>query len=383
MADEAEATSPAAPAAAKTNARAPDSPGQRLQRERQARKLDVSYVATTLRLTPQVVDAIERDDYRQLPNAVFVSGYIRSYARLMGLDPEPLNQRFHELHPNAEAPPRHVARAESTLSEPAEGGHLLGYLFAILLVIAVAGGAYAWWITRSAPGPITDAGTSPELTTGLGAGAEVDSPGPSAGEPIAPAAPAPREPAPTEPAPAIDQALDSDSSLAPEPVVRASADVAVIERDDAQQRAREDTPIADSSAEANPSERSQPLPRPNSPEVEPPPARTAEPAASDADADRAAAESGAPPVDLAFSGPCWVDIRDSTGEVLLFGEMSQGDRKTLEGTPPYSLVIGNAAAVELSIGGEPFDLKSVARGNVARFDLDPAEISAQSANATD
>ncbi len=44
----------------------------------------------------------------------------------------------------------------------------------------------------------------------------------------------------------------------------------------------------------------------------------------------------------------------------------------LGGQPPYSLIIGNAAATKIMVGGQPFDFRSVVRGNVARFILDPA-----------
>ena len=75
---------------------------------------------------------------------------------------------------------------------------------------------------------------------------------------------------------------------------------------------------------------------------------------------------------MSFSGPCWVDIRDSGGGFKLFGEMGKGDRRVLGGTPPYSLILGNTAAVSITVGGEPYDLDGIARGNVARFTLDPA-----------
>jgi cytoskeleton protein RodZ len=80
-----------------------------------------------------------------------------------------------------------------------------------------------------------------------------------------------------------------------------------------------------------------------------------------------------PEVVATFSGPCWVDIRDAAGQVLLFGEMAAGDRRVLDGDPPYSLVVGNASATELTVGGRAFDLRAIAKGNVARFKLDPAE----------
>jgi cytoskeleton protein RodZ len=43
----------------------------------------------------------------------------------------------------------------------------------------------------------------------------------------------------------------------------------------------------------------------------------------------------------------------------------------LGGRPPYKLVIGNSRAVTITVDGEPFDLDRYAKGNVARFTLDP------------
>jgi len=77
---------------------------------------------------------------------------------------------------------------------------------------------------------------------------------------------------------------------------------------------------------------------------------------------------------VSFSGPCWVDIRDAEGEVLLFGEMADGDQHVLGGDPPYSLVLGNASATALTVGDKPFDVNAIAKGNVARFTLDPTEL---------
>ena len=86
---------------------------------------------------------------------------------------------------------------------------------------------------------------------------------------------------------------------------------------------------------------------------------------------------GAPVVDgtqqivLTFTGPCWVDVRDSERKFKLFGEMPKGTRKVLGGKPPYKMVIGNAKMVDITVNGRPFDLIRFAKGNVARFTLDP------------
>ncbi|MEA3638922.1 MAG: DUF4115 domain-containing protein [Lamprobacter sp.] len=391
------------------SASATDSPGQQLRQAREARKLDISQLATSLRVTPQVVDAIERDDYAQLPSAVFVSGYIRSYARLVGLDPEPLKQSFHRLHPNAEPPLAHVARTESSKSsgEAPEGSGLAPYLITGLILLALAAGGYGWWVSR--PEPDLDGGRLPAQ--------------PSIGDIL--------RDEPTEtPAIGADPSADRTSQTArqgdrPGQAQTPSPDILVMGQ--GEQRpglsARTDEALQDPTAEpslsagddrtgdpstaASPDDRATErpantaLPTPASPEEESPrvtqtaslsaDSRTVETQAeigtqaeaeAEAEADPATADSASPSVELAFRGPCWVDIRDSTGKVLLFGEMSRDDRERLSGTPPYSLVLGNAAAVELTVAGQPFDLSSIARGNVARFQLDPAEVIRQAGDAS-
>lgn len=62
--------------------------GARLREARQAAGLSVDAVAQQLKLAPRQVQAIEDDDYAQLPGRTFVRGFMRNYARLLQLDPE-------------------------------------------------------------------------------------------------------------------------------------------------------------------------------------------------------------------------------------------------------------------------------------------------------
>jgi cytoskeleton protein RodZ len=100
------------------------------------------------------------------------------------------------------------------------------------------------------------------------------------------------------------------------------------------------------------------------------PAAAPEPSAAEA-ADAGAEAAGPPEVVLELLGSCWVDIRDANGKNKIIGELTKGARRTLQGEPPFSVVLGNSRAVRILIDGVPYDIGQHARGNVARFKLDP------------
>jgi cytoskeleton protein RodZ len=65
----------------------------------------------------------------------------------------------------------------------------------------------------------------------------------------------------------------------------------------------------------------------------------------------------------------WTEVRDRSGRVLLAKMMRAGERQSVTGVPPFDVVVGNSADVKLAYRGQPVDLASVSRGNVARFTL--------------
>ena len=68
--------------------------GQELAAARQAQGLALSDVAQSLKFAPRQLEALEAEHFEQLPGATFARGMVRSYARLLKLDPEPLLQRI-------------------------------------------------------------------------------------------------------------------------------------------------------------------------------------------------------------------------------------------------------------------------------------------------
>jgi len=74
---------------------------------------------------------------------------------------------------------------------------------------------------------------------------------------------------------------------------------------------------------------------------------------------------------LTFHGPSWVEIRQADGTVLMSKNNAAETVQTVEGEPPFTLVIGNASKVELEYRGQPVDLaSSISRDDVARVRLD-------------
>ncbi len=72
---------------------------------------------------------------------------------------------------------------------------------------------------------------------------------------------------------------------------------------------------------------------------------------------------------LTFTDECWVDIQDANGKKLLMGIKSVGDNVELKGEPPFKLVIGAPLSVNLIFEGEDIDLSKYSPRQVARFTL--------------
>ncbi len=77
-----------------------DGIGAMLRTARNQRNLQIEQVAKELHLDARVITAIENDDQAALPEPIFVQGYLRSYARLVGLPGDELVRRYCAQGPN-------------------------------------------------------------------------------------------------------------------------------------------------------------------------------------------------------------------------------------------------------------------------------------------
>ncbi|MGH8727677.1 MAG: helix-turn-helix domain-containing protein [Burkholderiales bacterium] len=107
------------------------SPGQILAAARKRQNLSLADVTRQLRLSERQLRALEADAYGELPGATFVRGFIRNYARLLRLDPEPL---LRALEPS---PPPVVESPHEAAPKPRVGWLYAVGALALVLVIAI------------------------------------------------------------------------------------------------------------------------------------------------------------------------------------------------------------------------------------------------------
>src|SRR2546428_2293819 len=73
-----------------------DSLGEYFQRAREAKGLTVEEAAARTRILPQFLKAVEENNYGRLPDEVLGKGFVRSYARILGLDEAAVIRKFDE-----------------------------------------------------------------------------------------------------------------------------------------------------------------------------------------------------------------------------------------------------------------------------------------------
>jgi len=60
--------------------------GEKLREAREERGISLTEVAEQTRISPHYIESIERDDYKPLPGGIFNKGFIKSFAKYVGVD---------------------------------------------------------------------------------------------------------------------------------------------------------------------------------------------------------------------------------------------------------------------------------------------------------
>lgn len=295
----------------------------RLREAREAAGLHIAAMAAALKVPVRKLEALEAGRYDELPDLTFARALASSACRQLKIDPAPVLEQIPQnpapalgdrdnainapFKPASEGP---AVSPLSWLSRPA----LLGAIALLLAALVVL------FLPQSAsppePAPVAAVPTAPPVAPIFQPGAPGSSE--TAGTPAAPVADAT--------SPAATSGGDAAPSQTP-----AQGDAT-------------STATADSAA---------PVPG----------AATA----------AATAASGAAPaagavLRLEATQESWAEVTNGTGTVVLQRLLQPGERVEFSAAPPYSVLLGNATAVQVMVRGRVFDAAALARNNVARFE---------------
>jgi cytoskeleton protein RodZ len=299
------------------------SAGQMLRAARERKGLSVQEAADGLNLKPRIIEALETDSYEQLPPRTFVKGYLRAYAKLVDVKEYDVLAAFEQQQP--EQPPERMQPA-LTHSDTGGVGWLKWFVLAVALLLL---GYLAFDAYRPPASPVV---------------------------PEQPDAEAPQAPVPVVPAPTEQPAAE------PQPAPP-------LQRDAQQQQS------------AEPSEPAQQAVQPTQPTAAPEqtaqapaevPVRSEPPVASEPAEDQRPAAPMAP-LSISVDDESWIQVTDATGARRYAG-LVQGPRTLrVDGAPPFDVVVGNAAAVEIRYAGERVSLPSRRPGRVLRLTVPAAQ----------
>ncbi len=310
MSDAAFTGKPAAAEPASSPSERPGTAGAALLSERRRQGLSLGDISRQLKLSVRQVEALERDDYAGYKGPVFIHGFIRNYAKLLGLDPEPLIRATDAMLKPPQVPA--AAPSDPEYSRPVRTDQRKRRFWPAAAAVIVVGIAMSVYFgARRAPDAGRGAATlatrdnpaaSPKSTPGAGAATKSKA----------------------EPKPEAQSALKPSIKPGAKPETKTESMTDTAERR---------IPVATGGAIV-------------------------------ADA------SGLVTVRMIFEQDSWVEIKDRSGNTI-FGQLNPaGSRRKVSGEPPLSVVVGHAAGVRLFQGDKSIDLAPHTRVDVARLTLE-------------
>ena len=309
-------------------------PGETLRQARESKDWSLAEVALKLNLTVSSLSNLEAGAFDKLPGHTFARGYIRAYAKLLGMDQTVLVQQF-DQSTGTDSKGSNV-HSLGRIEEPVRVSHTILRIVSLLLLVAVVGGGFAWWQDQTSQRTKDVVSLTPEHVEVEGADGTtqihpLDEPEDQA---VVEGQAAPQAPATAEQS-TPDAGVDP--AAVPAPVVPTAPAA----------------PVAQAPA----------VPAPATPA----PAAPAAPAMSPPTTPALIAGDGR--VQITFIADCWTQVTDGNGKVLFSGLKRKGDTLDQGGKPPLTLRLGYARGAQVAYNGQPVDVAPFTSGETARLKL--------------
>ena len=293
----------------------PGFPGHLLRQAREEQGLSQMEAARDLHLTSKVINAIEEDNFELIPSFVFARGYIRSYARHVGLDGQALVAAFDTVYgvPDLGARPISGVRKGGLQSKPSD---TWVKLISIVFVIGLLAASIVWW--QSQNGSLT----LPQLTSEAVEASSSD----------------------------VVDGGDDNIDLALLSIIQSDVGETM--------PAEEATPEVNAVAEVSTLAEVGVVAQDDKEQL------------SIAVADVDVLGLGQARLVMVFEKDCWVEIKDGNGKMILSDLYSAGDTIDQVVTSPIEVLLGRSSGVSsMTFGGKIIDLEPHTRKDIARVTL--------------
>ena len=116
--------------------------GEKLQQAREARGITISDVAEQTRISRLYLECIENNDYRTLPGGIFNKGFVKSYARYVGVDEQEALQDYTRLitEQQGEQGDEPKTYKPEVLTDERNSSSLITIIFAVVILVLMTFG---------------------------------------------------------------------------------------------------------------------------------------------------------------------------------------------------------------------------------------------------
>ncbi|CAD7531775.1 MULTISPECIES: cytoskeleton protein RodZ [Aeromonas] len=292
-------------------------PGQLLRNAREQLGWTREQVASRIHLRLTLIAAIESDTYDKHTSHTFIRGYLRTYAKLVGIPEETILAAYDKL---GLTPPDNIDMQSFSRRSRQQANDSRLKVVTWLVILVLIALSVAWWWQSTAR---RSAGDEALAATEMGATSNT----PSATVP----------PAVDVADPVVAPATSAAAATSADPVASAAATTLPVDASSAVAT----TAVATSAATAT------------------------QPAADTATSEPAKV----PQLKMSFTADCWLDVKDAKGKTLFSGLKKANDELVLEGPEPLKFIIGAPMAVNIEYQGKSIDMSRYNNGRTARLSL--------------
>lgn len=298
--------------------------GTLLKNKRESLGMSQKQVADRLRLRISVIEDIENNRFESQQVATFTRGYLRSYAKFVGLDEKVV---LTALEQTADAQPQEQEIEMQSFSRKTKDEKHNSRIMLLTWVIGlvIIGISAAWWWQNQQENSLTK-----EVTD-----SSVEAPQPTAQEL------------------ADIDLMTAEELIASTPEEVASTNEGVAELTEAPVEQGAD-PLLTETENTTSVDSEEPVAVIEAAEEEQPAPVVPE---------------GMTLLTMKFKADCWIQVKDTNGKTLVSGTHKPGQDVELTGKAPFKVILGAPEGVTMTFASEPVDLSRYTSGKVARFTL--------------